>query len=485
MSRQELAEAVNEYLGAQHGLRSGLDETYIGKLERGDHRWPNAKYREAFRQVLGAASDATLGFYIIRRQATTTPRAGGRQSPDSPPSNGADDLSGVDAALWVAPDAAAFIGTFTRMDLVERRDAARMMAQLAIGTALLTPLQRWFEGGHGPRIRTGGRRPGFGVQEVEQIEATARAFRSWDDRFGGGLRRKAVVGQLCEVADMLEGVANTPLTRRLYAAMAQLAGTAATASWDCGQQRLAQRYYLLGLRAAQEADDRAFGANLLAGLSRQLLYLGHNDDALILIHLAQRWSGGCGGGKVAAMLATRQAWAYAHLGEVEAFRRATGRAEELLAAAGPDDLHPYWIDYFDQSELAGVTGGRLLQLAHHHPKLAGESADHINRAIRLRRGQRLRSSALDRLGVAEARLLAGDLDEACRLGHDAVSIVEQTPSDRVRVKLREFAVCVDRAPRTAKMSELRLRLRGILRTPSLRNEHLSEDTCPASASPAT
>jgi transcriptional regulator with XRE-family HTH domain len=466
MSRQEVAEAVNEYLGTRHGLRSGLDETYIGKLERGEHRWPNVKYREAFREVLGVATDSALGFYIIRGQATTPPRARDIENTHSPASTGAQEPSGVDAALWVAPDAAAFIGTFTRRDLVERRDAARMMAQIAIGSALLTPLQRWLEGRHEPRIRSGGRCPGFGVQEVEQIESTAQAFRSWDDRFGGGLRRKAVVGQLCEVADMLEGVASTPLTRRLYAAMAQLAGTAATASWDCGRQRLAQHYYLLGLRAAQEADDRAFGANLLAGLGRQLLYLGHNRDALNLIHLAQRWSAGSGGGKVAAMLATRQAWAYAHLGQVAQFRRATAHAEDLLAATGPDDLHPYWIDYFDQAELAGVTGGRLLQLAHHQPKLASESADHISRAISLRRGQRLRSSALDRLGVAEARLLAGDLDEACHLGHDAVTIVEQTPSDRVRVKLREFACCVDRAPRTAKVAELRLRLQGILKTPS-------------------
>ncbi|WP_148083604.1 hypothetical protein [Micromonospora sp. Llam0] len=44
-----------------------LDAAYIGKLERGDYRWPNQRYREALRIVLRAASDADLGFASPRR----------------------------------------------------------------------------------------------------------------------------------------------------------------------------------------------------------------------------------------------------------------------------------------------------------------------------------------------------------------------------------------------------------------------------------
>jgi hypothetical protein len=67
MSRQELAEAVNSYLWRVHKRSASLDETYIGKLERGEHRWPQKLYREAFRSVLGVETDADLGFYITRR----------------------------------------------------------------------------------------------------------------------------------------------------------------------------------------------------------------------------------------------------------------------------------------------------------------------------------------------------------------------------------------------------------------------------------
>jgi hypothetical protein len=68
LSRQELAELVNAQLAADGSRHGHLDATYIGKLERGVHRWPQRQYRLAFRAVLGVASDAQLGFYIIRRQ---------------------------------------------------------------------------------------------------------------------------------------------------------------------------------------------------------------------------------------------------------------------------------------------------------------------------------------------------------------------------------------------------------------------------------
>src|SRR5690349_16263103 len=66
MSRQELAEAVNAYLWRTYEVEERLDENDIGKLERGEHRWPGEHRREALRAVLGVDSDAALGFYIVR-----------------------------------------------------------------------------------------------------------------------------------------------------------------------------------------------------------------------------------------------------------------------------------------------------------------------------------------------------------------------------------------------------------------------------------
>jgi len=67
MSRQELAEAVNANLFATTGRVSNPDSSNVGKLERGEYRWPCKADRQAFRAVLGASADAELGFYIVRR----------------------------------------------------------------------------------------------------------------------------------------------------------------------------------------------------------------------------------------------------------------------------------------------------------------------------------------------------------------------------------------------------------------------------------
>jgi tetratricopeptide (TPR) repeat protein len=68
MSRQELADAVNAYLWKEHNQKVSLDANYVGKLERGEHRWPSGLYRKAFRAVLDASSDTELGFYVVRSE---------------------------------------------------------------------------------------------------------------------------------------------------------------------------------------------------------------------------------------------------------------------------------------------------------------------------------------------------------------------------------------------------------------------------------
>src|SRR5689334_203832 len=64
LSRAELAGLVSQL------LPHAVSAHYIGRLERGEFRWPGARTRHAFRQVLNAQTDADLGFYIVRPQPT-------------------------------------------------------------------------------------------------------------------------------------------------------------------------------------------------------------------------------------------------------------------------------------------------------------------------------------------------------------------------------------------------------------------------------
>jgi hypothetical protein len=52
-----------------------LDETDIGRLERGETRWPGKLRREAFRAALRVQNDSELGFYIDRVSAATSAEA--------------------------------------------------------------------------------------------------------------------------------------------------------------------------------------------------------------------------------------------------------------------------------------------------------------------------------------------------------------------------------------------------------------------------
>lgn len=94
--------------------------------------------------------------------------------------------------------------------------------------------------------------------------------------------------------------------------------------------------------------------------------------------------------------------------------------------------------------------------------LASEAAEHIEAAIELRRPDRLRSAALDRLGLVEARLIEGRVEEACRVGHDALTMVERTQSDRVRVKAVKVYKRTERVKNVAAVAELRDRMRPLV-----------------------
>jgi hypothetical protein len=355
-----------------------------------------------------------------------------------------------DLGRWVPARTVEAVSLFTRRDLMlNRREATRAIATLAVGAPLIECVEQWLT----PKRERPVPSPlgNIGMEEIERIEQAAHLFREWDDHFGGGLRRKAVLGQLNEVADLLRDSHPADLARRLFQVMAHLAETAAMMSWDSGMQATAQRYYILALRACKEAGDHVFGANILASMARQLLYMDYPADALELIRFAEDGTRGRAPGAMCSMLRTREAWAYAKLGRVQAFRRATGEAEEALADADRAG-DPYWIRYFDEAELAGVTGGRLLDLAQEHrdqPVYAREAEALIGRALTLRRPESMRSFSLDQVGLAQTYFLQRELEQAVSAGHKAIDLAGQTQSDRVRVQLADLyqlAVAHQREP---------------------------------------
>ncbi|WP_326597738.1 helix-turn-helix domain-containing protein [Streptomyces sp. NBC_01803] len=368
------------------------------------------------------------------------------------------------AAPWTPAAAVQLAARMTRTDLLmDRRTASRSIATVTIGAALLDGVEGWLQPAAAGERRRVGR---LGQREIEQLEEIARLMRQWDRQHGGGLRRRAVVGQLAEVADALREPQAEEIERRLYCVMADLAGTAAGMAWDSGMHRTAQDYYRLALRAAHAGDDRAFGANVLAAMARQMLYRDQDrpQDALELVRLAQTGARGVAGPRVRAMLLTREAWAYASCGRPAAFHRATEEAAETLADAR-DGEEPYWIDYFGAAELAGVTGGRLLDMARHEPaRYAGAAAEKIRTAVEARGTEAARSHALDWAGLAECSWLMGDIRIALEQTHHAIDVAALTQSTQVRTKLGRLYPYTVGHSASGKVREARHRIRDLLST---------------------
>ncbi|GAB2714331.1 helix-turn-helix domain-containing protein [Streptomyces bullii] len=384
------------------------------------------------------------------------------RQPDSPDPPTPSAARPSDDAPWRPAVAVHLAADLTRSDLVmDRRAATRALAGAALsGAPLLDSLEGWLQ--PAPPADRQHRRGRIGQQEVHELEATARAFRAWDHRFGGGLRRKAVVGQLNEVASHLDEHQSPDVEQGLFRVMAYLGGTAATMAWDSGLQKQAQNYYLLALRAAHAAGDVAFGANVLAGMARQMLYRDRPQDALELVHLAQKGAAKAAGPRVRAMLHTREAWAYAAMGRAAAFRRATGDATEALAEADGSE-EPYWIAYFDDAELAGVTGGRLLDMAREDPHQHAEAAaENIRNALVNRGSEAGRSHALDLIGLAECHFLLGDVTGAVDHTHRAVDAAARTRSSRVRAQLGQLYPYTVGRSSSRTVGEARARIREVL-----------------------
>lgn len=138
MSRSELASAVSSWLWRETGKRHDLDPHLLAKWERGAVRRPSAPYRAALRAVLGASSDAELGFAPARSEAGEIPAESvetvmepiGPVAADNGPPADADFVASLHSAIAQFVRMDSLLGSGEVVDAVVRRfrDAQRVLA---------------------------------------------------------------------------------------------------------------------------------------------------------------------------------------------------------------------------------------------------------------------------------------------------------------------------------------------------------------------
>ncbi|MFE2097274.1 hypothetical protein [Streptomyces sp. PTD9-10] len=366
-----------------------------------------------------------------------------RQSPSA---------SGVDLP-WTGPQTVALLSEFSRSDLMlARRGFLGTSLALSAGPSLIEPMQRWLVPAPSSPVPSDAefepvfesRRPGrLSKPELDLLESTTRMFRQWDAQCGGGLRRKAVVGQLHEVTDLLQEPQPEATARKLFKVAAELAELAGWMSYDVGLQPTAQKYFVLALHAAKEAGDKPLGSYILSSMSRQMIHLGRPDDALELIHLAQYGSRDCASPRTQAMLYAMEARAYANMGQPGKCKRAVRMAEDTFTEADEwDEPDPDWIRFFSKAELYGENSHSFRDLAY----VAGRSPTYASLAEPLMQqavdrfakdSEHQRSYALNLIGMATVHLLRREPERSTEFASQAMDIAKKVRSERVNTRIRK------------------------------------------------
>jgi tetratricopeptide (TPR) repeat protein/transcriptional regulator with XRE-family HTH domain len=265
-----------------------------------------------------------------------------------------------------------------------------------------------------------------------RIRATAKHLMDIDFQFGGGyVRRMLLFYFRSEIVPLLREPNPEDVRSGIFGAAAEVAQLLGWSAYDAGRHAAAQRYFLRGLRLAQEAEDDVLGGRLLSNLSHQANYLGRFDEALQFARAAQASARGRASDTVMAMFLAMEARALASSGEARMCAQALHLAEQAFARR---DLSkdPQWIGYFDELELAGEAAHCFRELGQPRETqlFAVRAIDPVATPARTR--------AFINMVTAAGAFKAGNLDEALAYASDSVSMTSTLQSSRYVRYLTDF-----------------------------------------------
>jgi transcriptional regulator with XRE-family HTH domain len=287
----------------------------------------------------------------------------------------------------------------------------------------------WLIGDRPHRHVAAGRR--IGTAQVREWEARVVELRHLDDTVGSAHLLPVVLADLAQVTGLArEATYPDDLGVRLLTAVGELSQLAGWVAGDAGHYQHAQRLYFDGMSAADAANNRVLGAQLLSSLSYQIANVGKREDALLIARSAVTGAADATP-VVRALLLERLAWAAARLRDADTTRRALDAVDDAYDQRTNNIVEPEWAYWLNRAEIDVMAGRCLIQLgtpADAEPlltkALAGYNTDHI------------REVALYETWLAEGYARTGDLD-AARTTLDRAST---TANDSVRLHRRINAV---------------------------------------------
>ncbi len=305
------------------------------------------------------------------------------------------------------------------------------------GSALTAPAHQWLVREPGPLISglSGGRISG---QLVTRISAVVAELRRMDDVGGGGSVLATAEQLFAKVARLLDRASYDEVTgRALHVVLADLGQFCGWSAFDLGEYGLAQRYYIAGLRAAHTADDRPFGAHILATMANQATKQGQPGEAVTLIDTALAGTRGWATPALLAELHLRHAQAAAVLRDTSACTASISRARAHVEQLKPDD-DPAWLYWLDPAAIAVNAGTYLLELGQ-----PDQAVVLLNEGITQFSASFVRDRQIYVTHLANARVRPGkqhDLDAAVELGMQSIDLAESLDSRQGSGHLRDLCL---------------------------------------------
>jgi hypothetical protein len=403
LSRQEVAELVNQWIYEHHEKTVELDANYIGKLERGLIHWPQALYRDALRAVLRVETDAQLGFSGRRRR--------------TPGALAAD----VDRRQALA--LAGTVATLPWLDLYAPIEPTPVPAKVT-------------------------------KNDIAQVRVATETFLSWDNTYGGGLAREAVFAQLRWSAQLLHADCPEPLRPDLFGAISEFGGVAAFMAFDAFAHTDATRTFGLSLRCAEESGNWHLRASVLSMMARQAVWCGQPDDGLTYVETALVRSDRLTATE-RACLHTLRARALAKLGRAQECLTAVGAADEAFSHTKPGE-DPTWVSFYDHAQHQGDTAHALFDVSIRGRKT--QAAPRLAYSVAHHEAEYARSRTISRTKLASLLMVTGDPRHAAAIGQQALDGIGSLHSKRALTDVRELQHYAGRHPHVAEAVDLRDRI---------------------------
>ncbi|SFT61504.1 Tetratricopeptide repeat-containing protein [Actinopolyspora lacussalsi subsp. righensis] len=266
-----------------------------------------------------------------------------------------------------------------------------------------------------------GRRVGSSL--ATELESRVVELRHLDDTVSSEELSPVISKELAETESLVRTASFTePVGRRLFTAVGELSQLAGWVASDAGQYRQAQNFYLSGVAAANEAQDRVLGAQLLSSLSYQIANVGNPADAALLARTAVQGAQEATP-VVRTLLLERVAWASAKTGDAEATWRVLDQVDDSYEQRG--SVEPEWVYWLNRAEIDVMAGRCMIELG--KPQ---EAEPLLSAAIATYPPEHAREVALYRSWLAESYARAGDFDAAREALEQARSYGSEMPSVR-------------------------------------------------------